>query len=78
MNRVGLKRLLDQEGINPNRYALHGGLPAERYCLEGRDGSWSVYYSERGRKVEERSFNTEAEACEELLRRLRKDPSAKR
>lgn len=78
MNLRELKRVLDREGFNPGRYSLKGGLPDERYCLERRDGGWSVYYSERGEKVEERVFATESEACEDLLRRVRKDPSAKR
>ena len=74
-----LKRILDQEGINPKSYSLRGGLPDERYCLEqAGDGLWSVYGSERGHRVSERFFQTEAEACEQLLYLVRRDPSTRR
>lgn len=79
MDRLELKRVLDQEGFNPQRYSLQGGLPDERYCLDQlADGRWSVYGSERGEKVAERVFTTEHEACQYLLHLLRRDPSAKR
>lgn len=79
MNRRELKKILDQEGFNPQRYSLQGGLPDERYCLDQlADGRWSVYGSERGKKVAERVFETEDEASEYLLYLLRRDPSAKR
>lgn len=79
MNRRELKKILDQEGFNPKRYSLHGGLPDERYCLDRLgDGRWSVYGSERGEKVAERVFDTEDAASEYLLYLLRRDPSAKR
>jgi hypothetical protein len=79
MNRRELKKVLKEEGFNPRRYSLRGGLPDETYCLdEPSEGSWSVYYSERGEKVGARAFETEDEACAHLLHLLRRDPSAKR
>ncbi|HEX7152061.1 MAG TPA: hypothetical protein VF618_11290 [Thermoanaerobaculia bacterium] len=79
MDRRELKMLLDEEGFNPQRYSLEGGFPDERYCLDQLpDGSWSVYGSERGKKVAERIFPSEDEACRYLLHLLRRDPSTKR
>jgi hypothetical protein len=34
MNREGLKRRLEEEGVSPSSYDLRGGLPSEAYCLE--------------------------------------------
>jgi len=79
MNRRELKKILDEEGFNPRRYSLRGGVPDECYCLDQLpSGRWSVYGSERGEKVEERLFDTEAEACDRFLYLLRRDPSTKR
>ena len=67
----------DAEGIRSERYALGGGLPVERYVLSIETGGWSVYYSERGRRNDEARFDTEDEACDELLIRLVRDPTTR-
>lgn len=74
MNRQTLKAILDREGIKPGSYELGGGLPAECYTIDREgDAGWCVYYSERGARSGKRSFGTEAEACEYLLKLLRED-----
>ncbi len=40
------------------------------YVLEIVEGGWAVYYSERGKRPSEEFFDTEDEACWELLLRL--------
>src|SRR5262245_35030229 len=40
------------------------------YVLEIVEGGWAVYYLERGRRLSEEVFDTEDEACSELLMRL--------
>jgi hypothetical protein len=43
--------------------------------LDQRNGRWFVYCSERGLESEKKEFAAESEACEDLLKRLRNDPT---
>ncbi|MBL8024163.1 MAG: hypothetical protein JNK54_07790 [Elusimicrobia bacterium] len=79
MNRIDLERRLKEQDINPSSYSLNGGLPSETYVLSNEGGgNWSVYYSERGLRRNEKHFLLESDACQDLLRRLLSDPLAKR
>jgi hypothetical protein len=77
MNREGLKRRLEEEGVSPSSYDLRGGLPSEAYCLEECSNAWAVYYSERGSRVRERLFGTEDAACAYLLETILADPTTR-
>jgi hypothetical protein len=77
MNRCDLQRCAEAEGIRETAYSLEGGLPPEMYVLALEGGGWSVYYSERGLRVDERHFDTEDEACSDLLLRLVEDPTTR-
>lgn len=77
MNKEELLRALQSENINPYVYCLDGGLPAEKLCLENNYGTWSVYYSERGNRSDERFFISEAEACAYFLQTILKDPTTR-
>lgn len=46
-------------------------MPDERFCLEGSESGWAVYYSERGEKSWLKHFTSEAEACEYFYKRLK-------
>jgi hypothetical protein len=74
MNKIELRQLLDTEGFNPKVYSLDDGLPNDCLCISGGAGRWCVYYSERGSSFDEQCFDSEDDACAELLRRLRKLP----
>jgi hypothetical protein len=78
MNINDLRVKLNNLFINPVAYSLEGGSCDECYILskEG-SGKWKVYYSERGLRSSCKTFDNEAEACEDLLRRLEKDPTVK-
>lgn len=76
MNRDELQAALRERKINPLAYSLDGGLPNEKYTLEHAGSQWSVYYSERGQKTGERTFDSEDEACRHFLSLLGSDPSA--
>ena len=79
MDRASLREFLDREQIDPRSYGLDGaaGLSAqdreERYFLEEAPSGWSVYYSERGLRSGEQSFDTEDDACRHLLDLLLRD-----
>lgn len=77
MNRADLVGRARAEGIRDSAYSLDGGMPPETYVLAIEEGGWSVYYSERGSRVGERRFETEDEACSDLLLRLVEDPTTR-
>lgn len=63
MNKKVLKGKLLKENIPEDLYSLEGGLPNEAYCLNQNRDIWEVYYSERGKKTELKTFTSEDEAC---------------
>jgi hypothetical protein len=75
MNCAELEEILRQRKVDPSAYSLGGGLPAEKYTLDHAGSKWSVYYSERGQKNDERIFDFEDEACRYLLNLLSSDLS---
>lgn len=77
MNRDQFRQRAASAGIRPGAYSLEGGLPPETYVLTIEGGGWSVYYSERGDRVDERRYDTEDEACSDLLLRLVADPTTR-
>lgn len=70
MNLSDVQKKLTSSKVDPAAYSLTGGLPNEAYCIEHQGRIWSVYYSERGRKTSEKTFETEDEACREFLERI--------
>jgi len=79
MNRQELGRILEQEGVSKDAYSLMEDRTGDRYILlQQKPGTWAVYYSERGEQNDLEIFNTEHEACCELLRRLLSDPTTRK
>ena len=64
MNRKQLEQRLKQENINEYYYSLEGGFPNEAFCINKGDNFWEVYYSERGRKSQVKTFEFEEDACD--------------
>lgn len=47
-------------------------FPNEAYCIRiNSESKWEVYYSERGNKNDLKEFNSESDACNDLLRRIK-------
>ena len=79
MDREALRELLDQENIDPAAYDIdYQAVADEAYVLEPSDGSFAVFYSERGLRRGERRFDTEDQACHHLLDLLLRDPTTRR
>lgn len=70
MNLELLRKRLANENIPENTYSLQGGLPDDRYCLEETNYGWNVYYCERGVQTELQHYESEEEACLDILARL--------
>jgi hypothetical protein len=60
--------------------AVHFGLsaPSESFVICERDGFWVVFYAERGKQQGLQTFETESDASEYLLNKLRRDPTTRR
>ena len=54
-------------------YDLSGSDLSDTYTLRESDGTWFVYYSERGHQWDMRVFFSESEACEYLLDLVRRE-----
>lgn len=72
---MNIKEMCDEInrlGISKELYSvLQGGIPNEKLCLV-YDGDWVIYYSERGHKTGEKKFESECEACEVFLHKLKR------
>ena len=62
------------ERFSPLVYSLEGGQSNDTFCLEQLGQRWCVYYSERGERYDERTFESESTACVYLLEVLRELP----
>ena len=72
MTTVELESALVEMEISSDLYSIMtGGLPNERLCIVKENG-WQVYYSERGYKSGLKIFETETEACEYFLRKIKR------
>jgi hypothetical protein len=77
VDRVSLRAALDREGIAPSSYSLDGDDLENRYVLAIRPGGWAVFFYARGREMDRAEFETEDEACSELLLRVLRDPTTR-
>ena len=78
MNREDLRRALDREGVRPMAFDLSPNrLSDDVYCLAIVPGGWSVWFAEHGERRDEVLFETEDEACAELLLRVVGDPTTR-
>jgi hypothetical protein len=79
MNREQLKLQLAALRIDPTAYCLSGGLPNECLVLnQAQNGTWEVYYSERGEKSGLRIFDSEEIAVQHFLGVILHDSAVRR
>ena len=70
MNLVELAKALDLIGIPAGVLSL-GGQAENSWCVDrAADGTWLVFWMERGSKIDLVSVRTESDACFQLLGRL--------
>ena len=77
MTRDELRRLLEEQAIRTDAYALSGASIDEAYVLSVEGAEWMVYYSERGLKSGLRRFKEESEACDYIYELISGDPTTK-
>jgi hypothetical protein len=77
MDISAMREILAADGISSNAYSVNQDRD-DRYCLvRVSTGDWLVYFSERGHHWDERIFASEGAACNDLLERLRSDPTTR-
>ena len=77
MNRQALQEALVADGINSGAYSLNGEPKDDALCLRFEQGSWHVFYSERGLRIGMQAFQSESDACFHVLAQLRADPTTR-
>jgi hypothetical protein len=78
MNVGELAKALDLIGM-PARVLSLGGQAENSWCIDqSSDGTWEVFWMERGNKIDMVSLRTESDACFQLLGRLAYTPIATR
>jgi hypothetical protein len=73
MNREGLKLKLDKLGVPSDSYSLYGGDAILKTTIGRKNGKWIIYeIDERGNHLQQYSFDTEEEVCEQFYQKLLK------
>ena len=62
MNKIELLEKLNALGVSEAMYSLEGSTPSEKMVVEENDIHCNVYYSERGEKVDLKTFLSVDEA----------------
>lgn len=72
MDRAEAVRILTEAGVDPGACWFDwGDPPGEGFVLSAATGGgWTVYYSERGSRSDEHTFESEEEALRHLVGRL--------
>lgn len=69
MNVHDLQEIIESARVDPAYYSFEAEQH-EALCILVEGQSWKVFLSERGRRYEERSFESEDLACVYFLKRL--------
>lgn len=72
MDRAELRATLEAAEV-PTRWFSIDSERNEATCLLYEGGKWKVFYSERGKRNDESTFDTESSACHYLLRLMLQD-----
>ena len=70
MNRSELKSATAAIGVSDRLVAIRGYAEYAWCVVPSEDGSWEVFWGERGNKVELERFSSEQQGCTYLLGRL--------
>ncbi|MGI8662552.1 MAG: hypothetical protein ACR2LQ_04980 [Acidimicrobiales bacterium] len=69
MRVADAQEIVEAARVDPTYFSFDGERH-EALCLLAAGQTWQVFLSERGQRYEERSFETEDEACTYFLKRL--------
>ena len=58
-----LSAIFKANNVPHSYYSFRGMAAGDCYVLEKKDGTWNVYYSERGSRYDEKSYPDENSAC---------------
>jgi hypothetical protein len=74
MDRFEFLEYIDEFNIDSSAFWLNGPSN-ERYCLGECGNKWEVFYAERGNKNLRVEFDSESDALQHLLNKLKSDPT---
>lgn len=68
MNRNELTEIFERNHVPEWYYSFYGAGRGDCLVLEFLEGSWTLsYYTERGCRIAEGTFTTEADGCEAMF-----------
>ncbi len=67
-----LLKILEDENFDASVIAIGRNDVEDRLCVHTERGKWTVYFSERGSRLNRRYFDEESEACVFALDTLRR------
>jgi hypothetical protein len=70
MNVEELRKVLEEEGVDPADYRIGVQPDESTYCLKKQGKVWQVFWFERGTRRDMQRFKSEAAACEYFLNQL--------
>lgn len=71
MNISDIAKQISILNIPPDAFSIGDPIQDESLCIREKNGSWEVFYHERGIKTEFRIFKEEDDACENFLFRIK-------
>lgn len=74
MNWKTLDAVLRRFGVDPRCYDLEGRAGDDAVVMSHETDGWHVYFAERGLRRDETLHPSEAEAADDVLDRVSRDP----
>jgi len=72
MKIESIVRFINDNGYPYDLVNFEQEYPNEAYCIrQTKTEKWEVYYSEKGQKSGLVTFNSETEACEYLMKKIK-------
>jgi len=71
-----LETFLKDNDFDSSSYTLDG-YQEDRYCIRKEGLKWHIFFFERGKRISEKSFFIEDDACKHFLELISKDSTTK-
>ncbi|MBQ7335999.1 MAG: hypothetical protein IJW92_05965 [Clostridia bacterium] len=70
MDKIKFYKILKENGIDTNKVCFDDAFEDDVFCVYSYHGFWDVFYRERGKTYNLKTFSSESAALLDLLKRL--------